>query len=95
MDSKVEKYINYIVDDLVDKTKIDPNFMWGPNSKGRVIPPWSTMYQEDVGYSFDVFPLPSILSSSYTKYVQSMYGVKSHEGRAIWDLYIKKIETLL
>jgi len=91
MTSKVERYINYVVEDLVNNTKIDPDFIWGIESigVGRVITPWNGRYE------FNEFPLPNVLSSNYIKYVQDLYGVRYYEGRTIWVLYKERIMSLI
>ncbi len=82
MDKKLEKYINYIVDDLVKNTEIDYD-------ERRIYFPFSPM-------SFLFYHLPLLFSSSsFSTYNQQKYGAKEEETKIIWDLYEERILSLI
>ena len=83
MDKK-EKYINFIVDDLIKKTEIN-------HIRGDIRYPSST--------SLYLLPPPSSLSSlsNYPLflYIIERYGAHSEEMGIIWDLYKQRIKELI
>ncbi len=78
--NKQEKYINYIVDDLVSDTEID-------YTNKRFTTPFSgSVYGNG---------LPPFNNIGFVKYVRSRYGANDMEFQHIWILYGQKIKTLL
>ena len=84
MDKK-ERYINYVVDDLVKKTEIN-------HETERIKTPF-----RQLSYSFILhFQLPtgsasstSVLYSSFSKHCEEVYGLYKDEVDYIWDRYIQ------
>jgi len=82
--SRKEKYINYVVDDLVKKTRID--FEGGK------------IYFEFLGdskllqYSSHKYKLPPF---DFLDFIQQTYGAKESEIHFIWDVYRGKIKKLI
>ena len=83
MDKK-EKYINYVVEDLISNTEIDYD------QKKIKYPFLSPHY----------FPLsPSFLfftnNSPFTKHVIERYGIHDNDVDIIWKLYKERIQSLI
>jgi hypothetical protein len=88
MKTKLEKYINYVVEDLVKNTRIDYD-------KERIYFPFFSF-----PYSPSLFlilpPTPHHFpSSSFSKYVQKRYGARDEEMDIIWDQYKERIKSLI
>jgi len=85
--SKQEKYINYIVDDLVKKTEID-------NEQQKITLPFISLPPISFTHSyFFSYSLP--ISPHFSKYIKNLYGTKDNEVQIIWDLYREKIQSLI
>lgn len=88
-----EKYINYILDDLIKNTKIDYNVT---KEEEIIIFPYLPFTSLHLHY-----PLPPHLSScflsfpTFSKYVQQKYGVRDEEIDNIWGLYKERILDLI
>lgn len=84
MDKKIERYYNYIVDDLIKKTEVDyeKRFIYYPYMYGNVIP--LTMYL-DIPFGI----------MNFKRYITTLYGVREEEHDIIWDMYSKKIKSLI
>ena len=81
--NKKEKYINFIIDDLVSKTEIDNerkenSFPYLPSPTKTSVP--------------TIFSLPSRL---FSKHVIERYGVHDEEMEIIWYQYKEKIQPLI
>ena len=83
--NKKERYINYIVDDLVSKTEIDYDqeiikypYQHSPHFSTYLLTPSHT-------------PHPSLLS----KYIKEIYGARDEEIEIIWKLYKERIKDKL
>ncbi len=82
--NKQEKYINYIVDDLVKKTEIDYD-------KEKIISPFLPFY---IYSPLFISPTP-IFFSSISKYVKDSYGARDEEIETIWERYKQIIKSLI
>ena len=82
MDKK-EKYINYVVEDLVSKTEID-------YEQGKIKFPFysSTLPLPTTLPSFISLPL----FFSFSNYIKEKYGAHSEEIEIIWKLYKERIK---
>ena len=79
--NKKEKYINFIVDDMIKKTEID-------YEQGKIkYPSHLTLLPS----SF----FPSFLTFSFRNYLKERYGAHSEEIEFIWKLYKERIESLI
>ena len=76
-----EKYINYVVDDLVSKTEID-------YEQGKIKFPFHSHSSLFFNY---LYLLPS---SFFSNYIKEKYGAHSEEIEFIWDQYKERIESL-
>ena len=87
--SKQDKYINYIVDNLVKNTEID-------YEEERINYPFflhsSPVYFPFLHLSSSTF---FYLYFSFTEYVKETYGTKDEEIQTIWDQYKERIQTLI
>ena len=83
MDKK-ERYINFIVDDMIKKTDID-------YEQGKIKYPFSSSFS----FFFFPFHLPSYLITSISKYVIERYGIHDNDVDIIWKLYKGKIKELI
>ena len=87
--NKKEKYINYVVNDLVKNTEIDHDqeTIKFPFYYNYILPS-------------SPLPFPSILfyshhSTTFSKHVIERYGVHDEEMRIIWNQYREKILTII
>ena len=79
--NKKEKYINYVVDDLVKNTEID-------YEQGKIKFPFHSLSSFFIQY---LYLLPS---SFFSNYIKEKYGAHSEEIEFIWDQYKERIESL-
>ena len=103
--NKKEKYINFIVDDLIKKTEIDHDqetiklpFLSYPQSPFLTqIFPYSPI---DIS-RFTQRPPHSLhsffksFSTSFSNHVRKVYGAHSVEINIIWKLYKERIHSLI
>jgi|TARA_R110000796_G_scaffold233426_1_gene351957 hypothetical protein len=88
--SKQQKYKNYIVEDLVSKTKID-------YGQEEINFPFLTSNNP----LFDFLPYThfSLYSTSplkyFSNYVKERYGASDQEIEMIWDMYRERIQSLI
>ena len=92
--NKKEKYINFIVADLVKKTEIDYD---RDLIKLPFLTPSSLFF-----FLYSSLPLlspssPSLtpLYPSFSNHVRKVYGAHSEEINIIWNLYKERIESLI
>ena len=78
--NKKEKYINYVVEDLVSKTEID-------YEQGKIKFPLSSPSP-----SFFIQYLYLLPSSFFSNYIKEKYGAHSEEIEIIWKLYKERIK---
>ena len=83
MKTKLEKYINYVVEDLVKNTRIDYD-------NKRIYPPFSS----SLFIPFSFFSSHSSIIS-FSPYIQKRYGARDEEIQIIWDLYRERIKELI
>ncbi len=79
---KHEKYYNYIVDDLVNKTQID-------NYAEYVIFP----FKGEDGYFYDI--LPDLPPPTFESHTLETYGLGLKETDLIWSSFKEKLEPLI
>jgi len=85
MDKRKEKYINYVVDDMIKKTEIDYD-------QEKIKYPFSTSLPS----SFFILPLfLSLYSPSISKYVIERYGIHDNDVDNTWDMYKERIQSLI
>ncbi len=92
MDKK-EKYINYIVGDLVKKTDIDYD-------KKEILVPFSPFITLPFTLLFSSLFSFTFFSSgpffrSLSKYLKEMYGTTDEEIETIWERYKERIQSLI
>jgi hypothetical protein len=88
--SKKEKYINYVVEDLISNTEIDydqekikyPFLTYSYSNTSLTLPP-----QLLLNYSSPNFP--------FANHVRKVYGAHSEEIEIIWKLYKERIKDKL
>ncbi len=87
--SKKEKYINYIVEDLLKKTEIDYDMgMIKPFSSFSSPHPLSSFFPFSlIFYYFSLYP--------FSKYMQEIYGAREEEVEIIWVRYRQRIHSLI
>lgn len=86
---KQEKYINYIVNDLVRKTEID----W---KTGKVVYPHTNEPVWNIPETRpNVFAVstPKFITN-FPKLMRDTYGVRGDELEIIWELYKERIKSL-
>jgi hypothetical protein len=86
---KQQKYINYIVSDLVRKTETD----W---KTGKVVYPYTNEPVWNVPETRpNVFAVstPKFITR-FPKLMSDTYGVREEEVEMIWDLYKERIKSL-
>jgi len=88
--SKKEKYINFIVEDLIKKTEID-------YGQERINFPFPSSFLLSLSFSFHHLPLTptSLFPSSFSKYIRERYGVRDEEVQTIWGQYRNKVVSLI
>jgi len=83
--NKKEKYINYVVEDLVSKTEIDydQEIIKYPfyHSFPSISPPLNSLL------------FPSLIP--FANHVRKVYGAHSEEIEIIWKLYKERIQSLI
>jgi len=80
MDKRKEKYINYVVEDLISNTEIDYD-------QEKIKYPFP--------HSYLLFFLPLSPSLSISKYVIERYGIHDNDVDIIWKLYKERIQSLI
>ncbi len=88
--NKKEKYINYIVDDLINNTEIN-------YEQEIIITPFSSQSSFDPFYIISpspYYPYRHSLSI-FSKYLKERYGVRDDESQIIWDQYKQIIKSLI
>jgi hypothetical protein len=87
--NKQEKYINYIVGDLISKTEID-------YEQKRIKFP-SLLSSPTFSFSFPhiISSLSSHLLPSFSTSFQQRYGARDEEIKTIWDRYRERIQSLI
>ncbi len=81
--NKQEKYINYIVDDLVKKTEID----YKRKGTSPFLPPFTL-------FSLSLNNIPSA-PGYFSNHIKEMYGVRDEEMEIIWDQYVERIKPFI
>ena len=84
MDKK-EKYINFIVDDLIKKTEID-------YEQGKIK---LTYHSHLLSTPSTLLYLSYTPSLFFSNHVRKVYGAHSEEIEFIWDLYKQRIKELI
>jgi hypothetical protein len=87
---KQEKYINYVVDDLINKTEVD-------YGKKSFTTPFLQHNVEFNMFSFNTFSLKhsETFGLVFSKYVSNTYGVRGNEIKIVWGKYRTKIQRLI
>jgi len=89
--NKKEKYINYVVDDLVKNTEIDYDQEIIKYPFYHTTPPFTSTL---IYFSLSSIPLfPSLIP--FANHVRKVYGAHSEEIEIIWKLYKERIESLI
>ena len=95
--NKKEKYINYIIDDMVKKTEIYYDqeiiklpFLSSTSLSFSPFPP-STLRPRHSLHSFFI----SYPSTPFSNHVRKVYGAHSEEIEFIWDQYKERIHSLI
>ncbi len=85
MNSKLEKYYNHIVNDLIKRTEID-------YEEEEITFPFFTLYS-----SFHTVNLILMISPTddFIVYVSNMYGVTDDEMIFVWDMYRGSIRSFI
>ena len=82
--NKKERYINYVVEDLVSKTEIDYE---------------QEIIKYPFYHSFSSLSFHSLLSHPpsllFANHVRKVYGAHSEEIEFIWKLYKERIQSLI
>jgi hypothetical protein len=84
--SKQEKYIEYVVDNLINKTEID-------YERKRVKFPFNE-YPNDLFHRFNLLPPKAQLIRNHYDYVKNIYGAHSEEIVIIWNNYMETLTSL-
>jgi len=91
--NKKEKYINYIIEDMIKKTDIDYDRekikfpFYSPISSSPFLPSLYLFIPSHFSSPF--------LFSSFSNYIKEKYGAHSEEIEIIWDQYKERIESLI
>ena len=90
MNKKLERYYDYIVNDILDNTIIDMD------NRFYKFP----FIKDNVRWNMDVMDLTQPIQSSNTNstlfghffvYLDTMYGVKPQEVMTLWKMYVDRI----
>lgn len=96
MKNKTKKYINKVVDHLVNETKIeyDREKLYVPFFKTRSggISYDSLFLPKDPHTYYSYFALPLNLSFAFSRYCKNMYGVMDGEIEYIWHQYRNRLD---
>jgi hypothetical protein len=85
--NKYEKYINYVVNDLVKNTEID-------YEKRKIIFPFNLHLRFHFKSTIFIKPNPTN-SLDFKYYTVKTYGSHDEEIEDIWNLYKQRIEILI
>ena len=89
---KQEKYINYIIGDLIKNTEVK-------NEEEHIVLPFITTYPSFSTFTPYVFLLliktPSHLFEEFITYVKGRYGASGDEVIEIWEIYVERIRQLI
>jgi hypothetical protein len=83
---KLERYYNYIVDDLVNDTKFDHE------DRMLIMPFTKTACYINLLKGIDL--LGYTHANDFSTYVQGRYGIRSFEVPTLWNLYKEKVLNL-
>jgi hypothetical protein len=96
MEDKLDRYFNYVVDDLVKRTK-----HWrhpgNPLHIGVIFP----MYEDEIEFYYNEYEIEEwlhrgwLVGSEDIKYLMEQYGLTEDECRRVMDMYGIKLATLL
>ena len=91
MNKKLERYYDYIVNDLLDNTIIDNEggFYRFPFPIGNRIK--YNMSVMDLKKHYVESGTNSHLFSNFYVYLDTMYGIKPEEVKLLWDRYINRV----
>ena len=90
MDKK-EKYINYVVNNLVTQTKIDYD-------QGKILPPshFPTHLFSLLPHPNSHYPILTTLFFYYfSKYITERYGIHDNDVDNTWEIYKGKIKEVI
>mgnify|MGYP001599901285 CR=1 FL=1 len=88
MDRKIEKYINYVVDDMIKKTEIDYD------QETITLPFLLPLTFNSFPFTHSIFTL-SFPPNLFSIYIKNLYGIRDEEAQTIWDQYRNRIQTLI
>jgi len=90
MNKKLERYYDYIVNDILDNTIIDMDnrFYKFPFIKDNI--KWN-MDVMDLTVPFKNSSTNSNIFSHFFVYLDTMYGVKPQEMVTLWEMYVDRI----
>jgi hypothetical protein len=80
-----EKYINYIVDDLISKTEIDYLGDWVKFN----------FYDPQSHFIYQSLPLPNIISGAFRIHLIDKYGARENDIKIVWNRYKQKITRII
>jgi len=84
-----QKYYNYIVDDLVSKTKVD-------HEERSITMTWMTDVSEFTSkLAFGYFRLMGPSTFRFMDYVIPKFGMRDEEVTIVLDMYREKMKTLI
>jgi hypothetical protein len=85
MNSKLDKYYNHIVNDLIKRTEMD-------YEEEEIELPFFSSYSSFASLTH-TFMMPP--TDSFIVYVRDMYGVSGDEMQLIWDMYRGSIRSFI
>lgn len=89
MNSKLEKYYQYIINDMIDNTKIIHSPSVGPHDVGceiLIVTPWMDVYCNS-----QIYTLRSKITNDYTSLIESQYGARKSDYEEILNRYVDVI----
>ncbi len=89
MNPKLERYYNYIVDEMLSKTEV--NFDKWSGETVVVYYPFMNIGISYLGFVRILEGLRETFYKHYVEYVQGTYGVKTEEVKILWGKYINKV----
>lgn len=91
--SKIVKYINYVVEDLIKKTTIDDTHIRLPFGEDIKMGAYKLYYYGPYHHLPNLFKFT--ISDNYLNYGMRRYGVKEVEWRIIYENYINEIISMV
>lgn len=97
MNPKQEKYINFVIEDILKYTEIDYDARTVQTPFPLILSSRKLTHPHFITLDFNIFPITDFYSirSSFSQYIIGKYGVHDDELVRIWYEYRDRIKPLI